>query len=155
MEREENLTPMVMYKGMGMYFEMVKAYKESFKNVHIIFYEDFRDNIEFEMNKIYNFLEILNNIEINLVTRHNVGGKRWKNEKMKHIFMKNSLIKSILKFVLPKKFREEIHNHLVNASTNKVMPMRDETRKALNDYFKQDIKNLSKLLNKDLQHWTK
>ena len=74
---------------------------------------------------------------------------------MKHIFMKNSLIKSILKFVLPKKFREEIHNHLVNASTNKVMPMRDETRKALNDYFKQDIKNLSKLLNKDLQHWTK
>ena len=37
MEREENLTPMVMYKEMGMYYEMVKAYKESFKNVHIIF----------------------------------------------------------------------------------------------------------------------
>ena len=50
MEREENLTPMVMYKEMGMYYEMVKAYKESFKNVHIILYEDFKDNTKSEMN---------------------------------------------------------------------------------------------------------
>ena len=64
MEREENLTPMVMYKQMGMYYEMVKAYKQSFKNIHIIFYEDFRDNIESEMNKIYNFLEIEPNLSL-------------------------------------------------------------------------------------------
>ena len=60
MEREENLTPMVMYKEMGMYYEMVKAYMRSFKNIHIILYEDFRDNIESEMNKIYDFLGISN-----------------------------------------------------------------------------------------------
>ena len=155
MEREENLTPMVMYKEMGMYYEMVKAYMESFKNIHIILYEDFRDNIESEMNKIYNFLGISNDIEIDFITKHNVGGKKWKNEKMKHVFMKDNPMKSILKSALPKKFRKGILHHLVNASTNKVVPMKEEVRKGLNDYFKLDIKKLSELLNKDLNHWTK
>ena len=155
LEREENLTPMVMYKEMGMYYEMVKAYMESFKNVHIIFYEDFRDKIESEMNKTYNFLGISNNIEIDFITKHNVGGKRWKDEKMKHVFMKDNPMKSILKSALPKKFRKGILHHLVNASTNKVVPMKEEVRKGLNDYFKLDIKKLSELLNKDLNHWTK
>ena len=155
MEKEENLTPMVMYKEMGMYYEMVKAYMESFKNVHIIFYEDFRDKIESEMNKTYNFLGISNNIEIDFITKHNVGGKRWKDEKMKHVFMKDNPIKSILKSVLPKKIRKGMRNKLVKASTNKVEPMKLETRKGLNDYFRQDVKKLSELLNKDLQHWTK
>ena len=155
MEREENLTPMVMYKEMGMYYEMVKAYMESFKNIHIILYEDFRDNIESEMNKIYNFLGISNDIEIDFITKHSVGGKRWKDEKMKHVFMKDNPMKSILKSALPKKFRKGILHHLVNASTNKVVPMKEEVRKGLNDYFKLDIKKLSELLNKDLNHWTK
>ena len=155
MDSEENLTPMVMYKEMGMYYEMVKAYKESFKNVHIIFYEDFRDNIESDMNKIYNFLEISNNIKIDFITKHNVGGKMWKHEKMKHVFMKDIPIKSILKSVLPKKLRKGIRSHLVNVSTNKVVPIKEETRKYLNNYFKQDVEKLSELLNKDLQHWTK
>ena len=155
LEREKNLTPMVMYKEMGMYYEMVKAYMDSFKNVHIIFYEDFRDKIESEMNKTYNFLGISNNIEIDFTTKHNVGGKRWKDEKMKHVFMKDNPIKSILKSVLPKKIRKGMRNKLVKASTNKVEPMKGETRKGLNDYFRQDVKKLSELLNKDLQHWTK
>ena len=155
MESEENLTPMVMYKEMGMYYEMVKAYKESFKNVHIIFYEDFRDNIESEMNKTYNFLEISSDFEIDFIKRHNVGGKRWKDKKMKHLFMKDNPIKSILKSVLPKKFKKGMRNNLVNVSTNKVVPMREKTRKGLNDYFKQDVEKLSELLNKDLQHWIK
>ena len=39
MDKEPSLTPMVMYKEMGLYHDMVRAYKENFKNVHIIFYE--------------------------------------------------------------------------------------------------------------------
>ena len=155
MEREENLTPMVMYKEMGMYYEMVKAYMRSFKNIHIILYEDFRDNIESEMNKIYDFLGISNDIEIDFRTKHNVGGKRWKDEKMKHVFMKDNPMKSILKSVLPEKLRKGMRNKLVNASTNKIVSMKEETREYLSDYFKQDVKKLSELLNKDLNHWIK
>ena len=155
LERETNLTPMVMYKEMGMYYSMVKAYKDSFKNIHIVFYEDFRDNIALEMNKVYSFLGISKDINVNLNKRYNVGGKKWKNKKSKHFFMKDNLAKSILKLITPKKIRQEIRNKLVNLSTKEVEEMKKETRNMLNNYFQEDIKKLSELLNKDLQHWTK
>ena len=95
-ERDNNLTPMVMYKQMGMYYKMVKAYIDAFKDVHVIFYDDFRDNIACEMKKTYNFLGVTNYMEIDLSVKYNVGGKRWKSEILKYIFMRDFYIKSFL-----------------------------------------------------------
>jgi hypothetical protein len=155
LEKDRNLTPMVMYKEMGLYHEMVKSYQEHFSNVHVIIYDDFRDNTENEMKKTYQFLGISDNADIDYVTRHNVGGKRWKNEKMKHLFMRVNPIKSIFKKIIPKGLRRGIRNNLVTASTNKVNPMKDQTRIMLNDFFREDVKQLSTLLNRDLTNWTK
>ena len=155
MDKESSLTPMVMYKEMGLYHDMVRAYKENFKNVHIIFYEDFRDDTEGEIKKIFKFLELSLSVNIDFVSRHNVGGKRWKNEKMKHVFMKNNPLKSALKKVIPKSLRKGVRDKLISASTDKVAPMKENTRVKLNEFFKDDIKKLSDLLNRDLTHWTK
>jgi hypothetical protein len=107
------------------------------------------------MSKVYSFLGISKDINVNLNKRYNVGGKRWKNKKSKNFFMKDNWVKSILKSITPKEIRQEIRNKLVNLSTKEVEEMKKETRKMLNNYFQEDIKNLSELLNKDLQHWTK
>jgi len=155
MDKESSLTPMVMYKEMGLYHDMVRAYKENFKNVHIIFYEDFRDDTEGEIKKIFKFLGLLLSANIDFISRHNVGGKRWKNEKMKHIFMKNNLLKSALKKVIPKSLRKGVRGILISASTDKVAPMKENTRIKLNEFFIDDVKKLSDLLNRDLTHWTK
>ena len=155
MNKESSLTPMVMYKEMGLYHDMVRAYKENFKNVHIIFYEDFRDDTEGEIKKIFKFLELSLSVNIDFVSRHNVGGKRWKNEKMKHVFMKNNPLKSALKKVVPKSLRKGVRDTLISASTDKVAPMKENTRIKLNAFFKDDVKKLSDLLNRDLTHWTK
>ena len=155
MNKESSLTPMVMYREMGLYHDMVRAYKENFKNVHIIFYEDFRDDTEGEIKKIFKFLELSLSVNIDFVSRHNVGGKRWKNEKMKHVFMKNNPLKSALKKAIPKSLRKGVRDKLISASTNKVAPMKENTRVKLNEFFKEDVKKLSDLLNRDLTHWTK
>ena len=155
MDKESSLTPMVMYKEMGLYHEMVRAYKENFKNVHIVFYEDFRDDTEGEIKKIFKFLGLSLSAHIDFVSRHNVGGKRWKNEKMKHVFMKNNPLKSALKKVVPKSLRKGVRDTLISASTDKVAPMKENTRIKLNTFFKDDVKKLSDLLNRDLTHWTK
>ena len=155
MDKESSLTPMVMYKEMGLYHDMVKAYKENFKNVHIIFYEDFRDDTEGEIKKIFKFLGLSLSANIDFISRHNVGGKRWKNEKMKHVFMKNNPLKSALKKVIPKSLRKGVRDTLISASTDKVAPMKENTRIKLNTFFKDDVKKLSDLLNRDLTHWTK
>jgi hypothetical protein len=155
LERDGNLTPMVMYKDMGLYHDMVKSYQENFSNVHVIIYDDFRDDTENEMKKTYQFLGISDNEDIDYVTRHNVGGKRWKNDKMKHLFMKENPIKSVFKRIIPKGIRKGLRNNLVTASTNKVLLMKDQTRIMLNDFFREDVRKLSDLLNRDLTHWTK
>jgi hypothetical protein len=155
MNKESSLTPMVMYREMGLYHDMVKAYKENFKNVHIVFYEDFRDDTEGEIKKIFKFLELSLSANIDFVSRHNVGGKRWKNEKMKHVFMKNNPLKSALKKAIPKSLRKGVRDKLISASTDKVAPMKENTRVKLNEFFKEDVKKLSDLLNRDLTHWTK
>jgi hypothetical protein len=155
MNKESSLTPMVMYKEMGLYHDMVKAYKENFKNVHIVFYEDFRDDTEVEIKRIFKFLGLSLSVNIDFVSRHNVGGKRWKNEKMKHVFMKNNPLKSALKKAIPKSLRKGVRDTLISASTDKVAPMKENTRIKLNEFFKDDVKKLSDLLNRDLTHWTK
>ena len=155
LEKDRNLTPMVMYKEMGLYHEMVKSYQEHFSNVHVIIYDDFRDDTENEMKKIYQFLGISENADIDYVTRHNIGGKRWKNDKVKYLFMKENPIKSIFRRIIPKGLRRGIRNNLVKASTNKVTPMKGHTRIMLNDFFREDVKQLSTLLNRDLTNWTK
>jgi hypothetical protein len=100
-------------------------------------------------------LGISDNEDIDYVTRHNVGGKRWKNAKMKHLFMKENPIKSVFKRIIPKGIRKGLRNNLVTASTNKVLLMKDQTRIMLNDFFREDVRKLSDLLNRDLTHWTK
>ena len=155
LDREENLTPMVMYKDMGLYHDMVEAYQKNFKYVHVVIYDDFSEDTKSEMKKIYQFLGISDNADVDYVTKHNVGGKRWKNHKVKHLFMKENPIKSIFRRIIPKGLRREIRNNLVTASTNKVTPMKDKTRIMLNDFFREDMKKLSALLNRDFTNWTK
>ena len=56
LELDPTLTPMVMYKDMGLYCNMVKAYLDNFENVHIIMYEDFKNDTAKEVKKTLEFL---------------------------------------------------------------------------------------------------
>ena len=155
LDLDPHLTPMVMYKDMGMYSKMVRAYKNSFKNVHIILYEDFRDNTEQEMIKTFDFLELNKDENIDFKTRHNVGGKRWKNKYIKYIFMKTNWFRSLLKILIPKKIRYTFRKKMVNISTKEVVEMNVNTRQKLKSDFKEDVQKLSKIINRDVTHWTK
>ena len=67
-----DMTPASRYKELGMYYKQVKSYLKNF-NVHIIIYEDYKLDIQNEMNKVFDFLEI-NRMMINFDRRHMVGG---------------------------------------------------------------------------------
>tara|TARA_B110000240_G_scaffold38310_1_gene42463 strand:- start:7768 stop:8676 length:909 start_codon:yes stop_codon:yes gene_type:complete len=155
LDEEFSLTPMVMYREMGLYYDMVREYKVNFKDVHIVFYEDFRDDTHGEIKKVFDFLGTTIDTNIDFLSHHNVGGTRWKNEKMKHFIMKNSSLKSVLKKVSPNFFKKFVRETLISISTDKVLPMKENTRIKLNKFFEDDVKKLSDLLNVDLTHWTK
>ena len=88
-------------------------------------------------------------------TRHNVGGKRWKNQKMKNLFQKDNIFKNLYMKFVPDIIKDKVKVKLIKISTNKVTSMNKKTKEHLEFFFKEDINKLSELIGKDLKHWTK
>ena len=148
------MTPASRYKELGMYYNQVKSYLKNF-NVHIIIYEDYKLDIQNEMNKVFDFLEI-NQMEINFDRRHMVGGWQWKNKKVKSLMTRKNPLKSFLKIIIPfKKVRKIIRKKIQDRNTSDVLPISMEDKKMLKHFYKDDVRQLSKLLDRDLNYWTK
>ena len=152
--QDRNLTPMVMYKEMGMYYNMVKAYLDSFKDVHIILYEDFSFSTSKVVKEVFQFLDVDENQKINSDIRYNVGGKTWSNSTLKKVFVTESKLKTVMKKIAPEKARKTIRDILTRPFIKKTS-MKKKTREDLIRYFRKDIKKLEILINKDLTDWTK
>ena len=154
LEKDKTLTPMVMYKEMGMYYKMVKAYLDSFKDVHIILHEEFSFSTSKVVKEVFQFLGVDKNQKINSDKRYNVGGKSWSNNTLKKVFVTESKLKTVVKKIAPKKRRKTIRD-ILSRPFIKQVSMKKKTREDLIRYFRKDIKKLARLINKDLTNWTK
>ena len=149
-----DMPPASRYKELGLYYNQVKSYLKNF-NVHIIIYEDYKLDIQNEMNKVFDFLEI-NRIEINSEKKHMVGGWRWKNKKVKSLMIRKNPLKSFLKIIIPfKGVRKIIRKKIQERNTADVLPISIEDEKMLKFFYKDDVRKLSKLLGRNLNSWTK
>ena len=142
-----------MYKDMGLYHDMVNAYVENFKNVHVIMYEDFQQNTKEVVKKTLAFLGILRSGELDTHSKHNVGGKSWRFSFLKQFFMKDNFIKKELRVIFPKTLRKRFRVFSEYFLKEKVKPINPETKKELISFFRNDVEKLEKLLNIDLKNW--
>ena len=55
---DDTLSPMILYKELGMYYKMVKAYIDNFKDVHIVLYDDFVLQTGIEVQRVFKFLNV-------------------------------------------------------------------------------------------------
>jgi len=148
-----NMTPSSRYLELGMYFEQVKKFIEEFNNVHVIIYDDYKNDFISEIDSVFKFLD-LDRFKVNAEKKHMVGGWEWKNERIKFLMMKKTLFKRVLKFLLPfKVLRQIIRENLHKINTNKIEKINPETEKWLKEYYKRDIEKLSLLLDKNLNNW--
>jgi len=154
-DKDETLSPMILYKELGLYYKMVKDYMESFKDVHVILYDDFILQTNLEVTRVFDFLKIINTNDINTNKIINSGGKQWNSKFMKKLLMREGVLKKILKMLLPKKSRVSIKNGLISSFTSKADSIDKSIKKELLDYYKKDIHLLEKLINKDLSKWMK
>lgn len=150
----KNFTPASRYLELGNYYKQVNLFKKSFDNVHIVIYDDYRANFNEELNKIFDYLQIVR-ITINAEKRHMVGGWEWKSDAIKKIMMQQSVLKSVLKFIIPfKSLRQYIRAKFQKASMKLVKTIDPPIEQWLKEYYKQDVAKLSELLNRNLNHWT-
>tara|TARA_B100000902_G_scaffold163425_2_gene158618 strand:+ start:40070 stop:40978 length:909 start_codon:yes stop_codon:yes gene_type:complete len=154
-KKDLNLTPMVMYRDMGLYYKMVKLYQENFKNVHILLHEDLKTHPKLELKKVFKFLEVNSNYNVDLSIKINVGGKKWRNKYFKVFLQKDSMIKRIVSFILSINLLKHHKKKLLSLFKRNINPMSRDTRLLLKDFFKEDISELSKIIDKDLDKWIK
>jgi hypothetical protein len=156
-KNNKNITPMVLYKSMGNYYEMVKAYLNNFDNVKIIWFEDLETNPERVLRGIFSFLGVDENIEIDFTIKKNLGGWNWKSNSIKSLYLNKGPLKNICKKIFKASpLLEKIVKEKVFENNKEIIPpMKTETRKYLIEYFSKDIQSLATLTNKDLSHWLK
>lgn len=154
--KQTSLTPATRYIHIGMYYDFVKKFMHSFSDqIHVIIYDDFIADTQNELSKVFSFLEV-KKIEINIYEKYMVGGWKWKNSFFKNTFMKNSFLKKIIKTIAPFEFLRIFLNDLFKyLFTEPDDKMDIAVRKKLQNIYKNDVINLSKLLNKDLNFWIK
>ena len=154
--KQTSLTPATRYIHIGMYYDFVKKFMHSFSGqVHVIIYDDFITDTQNELSKVFSFLKV-KKIDVNITEKYMVGGWKWKNRFFKNTFMKKSFLKKIIKIIVPfeflRIFLNDLFKYLFTMPDDK---MDISVRKKLQNIYKNDVINLSKLLNRDLNFWIK
>lgn len=140
------------YFNVGLYYSQVKSYMNNFENVKIFMFEELKSTDQF-LWEVFEFLDITK-VNINSKKRYNKSGyPRYKFLINLHDkkFIKNNPIKKIL----PKQIKEKISiffDYLKRKNLEK-KPMSPYIRKRLTLRYKEDIKKLEELINKDLRRW--
>ena len=152
-DNNETLSPMILYKELGLYYEMVKSYIKNFKNVHIVLYDDFIMQTDTEVSRVFHFLNVNIDRPINTSRVINSGGMQWRSRLAKDFVMKDWRGKKMLRLLLPEFVRINLKEFLKNSFTRKADCLNESIRKELKAYYQEDIQLLEKLINKDLKKW--
>ena len=141
------------YFLLGNYYSQVKRYFDEFnkKNVHIIWYSDFKKNAEKEVRKVFNFIDVNSDYKVNFETIHNSFAMP-RNRIIQQVYSVVWLRK-LLSFLFPSNFIEFIKSTLFK-QTNKPK-ITKENYKKFTEYYLKDICKLEKLLSINLSGWKK
>jgi hypothetical protein len=148
---DKNYDWMWAYKSGGLYAEGLQLFKDAFSNVKVVLLEDLEREPQRILNEVFNFLEVDNCESIDVSTKFSHSGKP-KNKVIAKLTDRNNkffytIRETVLKLI-PRKITEKIAAKLFQK--DEIEPI---TRKMLQDFFQTDIKELEKLLNKNLSHW--
>lgn len=146
------------YTSVGLYFNQVKAFTNSFSNVKVLWFDDLKTHTNSVIKDINKYLNVNTNyIPVNSNIKYNVSGtpkyKYWH----KFLTTPNKLkviLTAPIKWILPP---EKIHMYRVDLVGKNLYKteMNSNTRVELVELFREDIIKLEDLLSKDLSHWLK
>lgn len=136
---------------LGNYYNQVKKYLEVFetKNVHIIWYSDFKQNTEKELQKVIEFIGLNTDFKVDFNKVYNSFSMP-KNNIIRKIYSVVWLRK-ILTFIFSKKLVNLIKSILFNKGRKPKLS--EEIREVLFSYYKSDIEDLEQLLSVNLSRW--
>ncbi len=145
------------YKDVGFYYEQVKDYLESFRQVKIFLTEDLEKQPLKTVKEAYEFLEVDASFVPNVSVKYNVSGIP--KSKLFSFILKRantfgSMLEPVVNTLFPKKGIKVVSWIEKVRTKNLEKPrMKPETKEYLKGLYKEDILKLQKLINRDLSSW--
>jgi len=144
----------------NLYYNPVKNYLDAFEdNIKILIFEEWKKDTLHALKDICDFLEIERYPFKNTNVIYNSSGIPKDNFSV-NLFRKlvhtQNPCKMLYKKVVPINTRRTIHDfarkHLLENNLQKI-PMKEETKQYLKEYYREDIAKLEELLGRDLSLW--
>lgn len=148
-----------LYKEVGLYYSQVKAYIDNFSDVRVYKFEDLKNNSASLLGDLYSFLEVDTSfIPRNLQVQYNVSGipkRKYIQNFLKKPNTVTSILKPMLNYCLPETTKEFMKNSIHNIKRRNMIKieMSLNEKNFLNEYYKEDVNKLRKLINDDLPDW--
>lgn len=141
------------YIHQGMYHKNLLPFYRNFppENIKVVLYEDLVQDRIGLIKDIYTFLNVDPSFVPDLNVRMNKSGIP-KHRKLYELYQKGSVLRDIVRSLLPKTYRGKLNRWIENRSLRK-LHFPDELRHELAEYFKEDITGLEMLINRDLSGW--
>ncbi|MCT8339360.1 sulfotransferase [Flavobacteriaceae bacterium TK19130] len=138
------------YKDAGLYYDSVKAFRQHFDHVMVLFFEDFIQNPVESTHSVMDFLGVEEKHTITL-SRHNISGT----PKMKGInrfLSQPSKAKDLVKRIVGQNAGVLIKNKIQERNLNSI-EVSKVTKQRLFQHFEDSIEALEEELNVSLERW--
>jgi hypothetical protein len=139
-----------LYVELGLYYEQVKRFIDVFgaEKVKIYLYEDLVNERGPLIRDLFRFLGVNEDFSPDLVVHHNKGLKP-RFARLNYYFKKSRMIRNMVHSTTSE-LRTMLRKILVDEKSTKISP---EDRRYLKPYFADDVRELSRLLNRNLSGW--
>lgn len=146
----------------GFYYRHLSKFYDSFplESIKIFLYEDLKSNSDTLMKDLFNFLEVDASFKPNTTVKYNSSGFV-KNQSYERFLGHDGFVKRSIEKLLPRKIFDSLkRNQIIQKSLTRVRErnlskpkLSHEMKSRLLDIYRDDIDNLSKLIDRDLTHW--
>jgi len=142
----------------GLYFYQVKAYLESFSKVNICLFDDLKNDPIGLIKKVYDFLEVDSHYDLQDSNTHYNSSLLPKSKLLHKVLTNTNIvarsIKPVARFFSIQDNLKIIKDNLIKK--NLVKPkMKAKTREHFIHIYRDDIRKLQNLINRDLSDWLK
>lgn len=145
------------YRDVGFYYKPVKAYVEAFDRVKICLFDDLTNDAFSFIKGIHEFLAVDTAFVPNLKTIYNTSGIP-KFRRLNRFFVKPTRLHSVTKRIGKLILKDDRWVKLRDTLRGKLLTKKDmnpETRRHLQDVYRDDIQRLETLIGRDLSTWYK
>jgi hypothetical protein len=149
----EQRSHLLRYREMGRYLEPLSAYFDAFgrERVLVLLHDDLRDDARAVWRRCCAFLGIDPAAAEPVLDRHNRGGMP--RSKLLHGLLRSQRFKNAIRPLLPLRLASRAKQAAEAANLKRPQPMDAAVRARLTAEFADEIRALSRLIERDLDHW--